>query len=56
MQKSLEIKENTWLIGKEDTATLMNEDTTGGLWRQTPAKLGGKYKMWSRFPQIPTLN
>lgn len=55
-QLSLEIKENTWLIGKEDTATLMNEDSTGGLWRQALAKLGGKYKMWSRFPQIPTLN
>ncbi len=51
-----EIDENTWLVGKEDISSLMNEEKTGGLWKRAISKLGEKYEIWSHFPQIPTLN
>lgn len=51
-----EIEENTWLVSKENTATLMNEAAGDELWKKALCKLGGKYELWSRFPQIPTLN
>lgn len=51
-----EIKENTWLVGKEDLSSLMNVNDSKELWKNALGKLGSKYEMWSRFPQIPTLN
>ena len=55
-QLEQEIKENTWLIGKEDAYSLMNEERSSDMWRNSLAKLGNKYEMWSRFPQIPSFN
>lgn len=55
-QLSQEIQENTWLVGKEDISSLMDEDSSSELWKDALCKLGGKYEIWSRFPQIPTLN
>lgn len=55
-QLNREIKENTWLINKESTATLMDETASNELWKKALCKMGGKYELWSRFPQIPTLN
>lgn len=55
-QLSREIEENTWLVSRESTATLMDETATDELWKKTLCKMGGKYELWSRFPQIPTLN
>jgi len=34
----------------------MDEKASVGLWQKSLSKLGGKYAVWSRFPQIPTLN
>ena len=51
-----EIEENTWLIGSTSIASLMNEKGSGELWKNVLGQLGGKYEIWSRFPQIPTLN
>lgn len=51
-----EIKENTWLVGKEDLNSLMNVNNSKELWKNALGKLGSKYEMWSHFPQIPTLN
>lgn len=51
-----EIQENTWLVGKEDIASLMDETSSSKFWKNALCKLGGKYEVWSRFPQIPTLN
>lgn len=51
-----EIQENTWLVGKEDIASLMDEKSSSKFWKRALCKLGGKYEIWSRFPQIPTLN
>lgn len=55
-QLDQEIKENTWLVGKEDVSTLMDETDSNKLWAYTMAHLGQKYKVWTHFPQVPTLN
>lgn len=55
-QLSREIEENTWLIGTAEIPSLMNEKGSAELWKSTLGQLGGKYEVWSRFPQIPTLN
>ena len=51
-----EIEENTWLIGSTSIASPMNEKGSAELWKNVLGQLGGKYEIWSRFPQIPTLN
>ena len=51
-----EIEENTWLIGSTGIASLMDEKRSAELWKNVLGQLGGKYEIWSRFPQIPTLN
>lgn len=51
-----EIEENTWLIGSTSIASLMNEKGSAELWKNVLGQLGGKYEIWSRFSQIPTLN
>ena len=53
--KIQEIKENTWIISKEENTYLMNEDIKG-MWKEALGKLGSKYETWSRFPQVPSLN
>ena len=55
-QLEQEIEENTWIVGRETTASLMDEKASVGLWQKSLSKLGGKYAVWSRCPQIPTLN
>ena len=55
-QLKQEIVENTWLVDKADIPSLMDEKASKNLWKDALGKLGGKYEMWSRFPQIPTLN
>ncbi len=54
-QLSTELRENTWLVSKEEKAYLMNGDTKD-MWKQALEKLGSKYETWSRFPQVPTFN
>ena len=55
-QLSQEIKENTWMVGKESVSTLMDEGGSGTLWQHALGSLGEKYELWSHFPQIPSLN
>lgn len=55
-QLTEEIQENTWLVGKQNISLLMDESASGELWKSSLSQLGEKYKMWSRFPQVPTLN
>lgn len=55
-QLSQEIEENTWLIGKMNIETILDEKASSNLWKNALGNLGSKYEMWSRFPQIPTLN
>ena len=42
-QLSTELKENTWLVSKEENAYLMNGDTKD-MWKQALEKLGSKYE------------
>lgn len=51
-----EISENTWMVGTENVASLMSVPAGKKMWKQALGQLGDKYKMWARFPQIPTLN
>lgn len=51
-----EIKENTWLVGNENIDSMLDEKSSMELWKNALGKLGSKYEMWSRFPQIPTFN
>ena len=46
-----ELKENTWLVSKEDKDYLMNSDTKD-MWKEALEKLGSKYEAWSRFPRV----
>ncbi len=55
-QLQREMKENTWLVGKENITSLMDEERVEKLWKNAIGRLGGKYEIWSRFPQIPSLN
>lgn len=50
-----EIKENTWIVSKEENSYLMDTETKH-MWKQALGKMGNKYEAWSRFPQVPTLN
>ena len=50
-----ELKENTWLVSKEDKDYLMNS-ATKDMWKEALEKLGSKYDAWSRFPRVPTFN
>lgn len=50
-----EIEDNTWMIGSGDIESLMNVSIKD-MWKDSLGKLGGKYKTWSRFPKIPSLN
>ena len=50
-----EIKENTWIIAKEDPSYLLDGEVKD-MWKTALGKLGSKYETWSRFPQVPSLN
>ena len=55
-QLKQEIEENTWLVDNADFSSLMDEKSEKNTWKNALSNLGGKYEMWSRFPQIPTFN
>ena len=50
---SLPIADGLYLNGD---FTAIKQKACRNLWKDALSKLGGKYEMWSRFPQIPTLN
>lgn len=55
-QLKQEIEENTWLVDNADFSSLMDEKSEKNTWKNALSNLGGKYEMWSHFPQIPTFN
>lgn len=55
-QLSQEIEENTWLVGKMNINSMLDEKSSSNLWKNALGNLGSKYEIWSRFPQIPTFN
>lgn len=50
-----EIEENSWLIADSSKETLLDLHFRD-LWRSSLAGLGGKYALWARYPQYPSLN
>ena len=54
-QLAKEIKENSWLIGKAGKETLPNQHFRD-LWHTSLNEMGGKYAIWARYPQYPSLN
>lgn len=50
-----EIKENSWLVSKIDVKSIMSLNLSD-LWEKSLRKLGGKYRLWSNFPENPSMN
>ncbi len=50
-----EIRENAWLVGQTDKNMLFNLHFRD-LWHASLNHMGGKYAIWARYPQYPTLN
>lgn len=50
-----EIKENTWIIGKNEVSNLMSHNIDK-MWKESLGMLGSKYETWSRFPLVPSFN
>ena len=50
-----EIKENTWIIAKEDPSYLLDGEVKD-MWKNALGKLGSKYETWSLLHQGPSLN
>ncbi len=50
-----EIKENSWLVSKIDVKSIMSLNLSN-LWEKCLRKLGGKYRLWSNFPENPSMN
>jgi putative transcriptional regulator len=50
-----EIKENSWVITEMDPSIIM-ENRSENIWKETLKKLGRKYKLWTNFPENPGMN
>lgn len=54
-QLDREIQENSWLVTRLDTDSIMHGDGPD-LWKSTLLKEDKKYQMWIRYPENPMLN
>lgn len=54
-QLKAEINENSWLVSELDVKDIMNCQNEK-LWEKSLRKMGGRYKMWSNFPENPGMN
>ena len=50
-----EIEDDTWMVSNENLDCAMDDDVSG-LWERELSKLGYKYRLWTHFPLIPSLN
>ncbi len=50
-----EIEENAWMVADIDQTDLLHPYQKE-LWQQSMSQLGGKYALWARYPEYPTLN
>lgn len=50
-----EVYDDTWMVGNGGMDCAM-DDNVFGLWESELNKLGYKYSLWTRFPQVPALN
>jgi putative transcriptional regulator len=49
-----ELSQNSWLITEVKPTQIMKPNTN--IWKNTLSQLGEKYKIWSNFPENPSLN
>jgi len=49
-----EIEDNAWLVTRVESSKIMSGDKD--IWKKTLDELGKKYKVWSNFPENPTMN
>ncbi|MFA8433695.1 MAG: YqgE/AlgH family protein [Marinifilaceae bacterium] len=54
-QLSHELKENSWMVSSLDIPTIMNVEKPN-VWEESLRQLGGKYRIWSNYPENPSLN
>jgi putative transcriptional regulator len=54
-QLDMELKRDSWVVSSINSEQVMYSDPDK-LWKDSLLKLGGEYKMWTRFPTEPTLN
>jgi putative transcriptional regulator len=50
-----EINENSWLVTELEVQDIMDCQNEK-LWEKSLRKMGGRYKMWSNFPENPGMN
>ncbi len=53
-QLESELRQNSWLVTEVKSMDIMAQNTS--IWKNTMAKLGDKYKIWSDFPENPGFN
>lgn len=49
-----EIEDNAWLVTLVPASKIMSADKD--IWKRTLDELGKEYKVWSNFPENPTMN
>ena len=50
-----EIMQNTWMVNNDNHVDLLNMYLRD-LWQESLADMGGKYAIWARYSQYPTMN
>jgi len=51
-----ELNENSWVVSELNPKLIMNWDNNDDIWKKALSGIGGKYKLWSNFPENPSLN
>ena len=51
-----EQKENLWLVSDIEDKNILNYSTQKKMWNMAVRNLGGKYFLWTNYPEDPSLN
>lgn len=51
-----ELKVNSWIVSKNTDVGQVFNTKSDALWKEALEKMGGKYKMFSKYPENPRLN
>lgn len=54
-QLEREIEENSWVVSELDSGLIMNSRNRES-WKEVLTNLGGRYKLWTNFPENPGMN
>lgn len=53
-QLEKELTDNSWIVSNLTSREIMESDKN--IWKKSLENLGSKYRLWSEFPENPTLN